>query len=68
MGMSKTKADIDFQIADYQRQIEFHKGVMANAKLYKHGGWQNQVAHCQSEIAMLKTKIARARAERKSAK
>lgn len=66
--MSKTKAEIDSQIADYQRQVEFHKGVMSNAKLQKNPGWKNQVAHCQSEIAMLKTKIARARAERKSAK
>jgi hypothetical protein len=68
MGMPKTKADCDREIASLKRDLEKEKEGMAIAKLYKNPGWKEIVAHKQSQIAQIKGKIASLQAHKKTLK
>lgn len=68
MGMPKTKADCDMEIARLKRELENQKAGIAIAKTYKNPGWKEIVAHKQSEIACIKGKIASLQAHKKTLK
>lgn len=68
MGMPKTKADCDREIAHLKAEIERNKANIAIYKARKNSGWQNAVAQAQGNIAYCKQKIAGLQAQKKSLK
>ena len=68
MGMPKTKADCEREIAHLKGEIERNKANIAIYKAHKDAGWQNAVAQAQGNIAQCKQKIAGLQAHKKSLK
>lgn len=68
MGMPKTKAECDSEIALLKRDLENQKAGIDIAKTYKNPGWKEIVAAKKAEIARIKGKIAQLQAQRKSLK
>ena len=68
MGMPKTKAECESDIAHLKREIEGYKARIATAKVQKNPGWQNVVAQANGQIAYCKGKIAQLQAHKKSLK
>ena len=66
---SRTKADIDYEIAALQGEVERLKAAYASAKLRqgKISGVNFNPAQYPPQIAKVKAKIARLKAERKNA-
>lgn len=54
MGMPKSKAECEREIARLKRDLENCKAKIAVAKTYKNPGWKEIVAHNQGQIAYIK--------------
>jgi len=68
MGMPKTKAECDKQIAYLEGDVEGWKAKLADVKSRKNAGWQTVAGHYQDMIAKKKAEIAKLKAHRKSLK
>ena len=70
MGMPKTKADCDREIARLKGRIESCKAELARAKERQGPGWNTTTVQGQmrDEIASCKKKIAQLQAQKKTLK
>lgn len=70
MGMPKTKADCDAEIARLKKTIEEQKEVLARAKANHKPGWDTRSVqiHAKDEIEFCKRKIKQLQDHKKSLK
>ena len=68
MGMPKTKADCDEQIARLEGDVEGWKSKLADVKNRKDAGWKTAAGHYQDMIAKKKAEIAKLKAHKKTLK